>query len=146
MTRRIQARLRRQRILAGDSAPRVTFVLDESVLLRRLGDRRVMRDQLAHLIEAAALPNVSLHVLRLADTHPVGGGGGFVLLQFPPVPGIGPASDVVHIEQLGRSALYIEGEAETYQYKLAFRRLVSESLDPEMSRELIETVTRGMWS
>ncbi|HXP18201.1 MAG TPA: helix-turn-helix transcriptional regulator [Streptosporangiaceae bacterium] len=146
MTRRIQARLRRQRILAGESAPGVTFVLDESVLLRRLGDEQVMRDQLAHLIEAAALPNVSLHVLRLAGTHPVGGGGGFVLLQFPPVPGIGPASDVVHIDQLGRSALYIEGEAETYQYKLAFRRLVDESLDADRSRDLIGSVMREMWS
>ncbi len=146
ITRRIQARLRRQRILGGDGPTSVTFVLDESVLMRRLGDRQVMRDQLEHLIKVAALPNVALHVLRLADTHPVGGGGGFALMQFPAVPGIGPASDVVYIEQLGRSALYVEDEAETYQYRLAFERLVSEALDPARSRELIETIKHELWS
>jgi Domain of unknown function (DUF5753) len=146
VTRRIQARLRRQHILIGENPTDITVVLDESVLMRRLGDRQVMNDQLAHLIEISALPNVSLRVLRLADTHPVSGGGGFALMQFPPVPGIGPASDVVHVEQLGRSgALYIEDDAETHEYRMAFRRLLAESLDEVRSRELIETIRREMW-
>lgn len=144
--RRIQARLRRQRILTGDSPTCVTFVLDESVLLRRLGDSQVMRDQLARLIEVSTAPSISLHVLRLADTHPVGVGGGFALMQFPPVPGIGPTSDVVYVDQFAVGGLYIEDEAQTYRYRLAFQRLVAESLDQARSRDLIESVRRELWS
>lgn len=143
--RRVQARLKRQRILTGDQPTSATFVLDESVLIRRLGDRQVMRDQLAQLIEVSKLSNIALHVLRLADTHPVGGGGGFFYLQFPPVPGIGPAADVVYIEQLAPGCMYVEGEHETYPYQLAFQRLVAESLDEVRSRELIETLRRELW-
>jgi transcriptional regulator with XRE-family HTH domain len=145
IARRIQARLKRQLILTGDHPTDVTLVLDESALMRRLGDRQVMRDQLARLIEVAALPNISLHVLRLAGTHPVGGGGGFAIMQFPPVPGIGPTADVVYVEQF-MSALYIEDESETYSYRLAFQRLLAEALDPERSRDLIDTIRREMWS
>ena len=144
IARRIQARLKRQRILTGDDPTDVTFVLDESALMRRIGDRQVMRDQLARLVEVSEMPNISLHVLPLAGTHPLGGGGGFALMQFPPVPGIGPTTDVVYVEQF-TSALYIEDEAETYRYRLAFQRLLAAALDPEQSRDLIETVKREMW-
>jgi transcriptional regulator with XRE-family HTH domain len=146
VARRIQARFKRQRILTGDPPTDVTFVLDESVLMRRLGDSQVMHDQLAHLIEVAALPNISLRVLRLADTHPVGGGGGFTLMQFPPVPGIGPTGNVVYVGQLGRSAIYLEDDANTHEYRLACQRLLAEALDPERSRDLIDTIMREMWS
>jgi transcriptional regulator with XRE-family HTH domain len=146
VARRIQARLRRQGILTREDPPEVTFVLDESVLIRRQADNTVMRGQLAHLIQIAGLPNVKLHILPLAGTHPVGAGGGFALMQFPPVPGIGPAPDVVYVEQLAKSVLYVEDEAETHQYRLAAGRLTAESLDVAGSRDLIADINRTIWS
>jgi transcriptional regulator with XRE-family HTH domain len=145
VARRIQARLRRQRILVGDDPTAVTFVLDESVLLRRQGANDVMHEQLTHLIQISELANVALHVLPLHGKHPVGTGGGFALMQFPPVPGIGPAPDVVYVEQLAKSVLYVEDEAETHQYRLAARRLAAESLEPGLSRELIARINREVW-
>ncbi len=147
VARRVQARLKRQRVLVGDNPTRATFVLDESVLLRRHGGPDVMAEQLAHLVEMSRLPNIQIRVLPLAAAaHPVTVGGSFLLLQFPPVPGIGPASDVVYVEQYAKSALYVEDEAETYQYRLAFERLVSESLDEAGSVALIERIRRENWS
>jgi transcriptional regulator with XRE-family HTH domain len=143
--RRIQARLKRQRILTSGNSATLTFVLDESVLMRRMGSAQVMRDQMAHLLDVSRLPQVTLQMLRLADTHPVGTGGGFTLLQFPPIPGLGPASDIVYVEQLTKRVFYVEDDGEAYLYRLAFQRLVTEALDPEQSRDLIETVKREMW-
>lgn len=147
VSRRVQARLRRQHLLGGDHPIQGTFVLDESVLLRRQGSSATMRGQLARLLELAARPNIAILVLPLASaSHPVTVGGGFLLLQFPPVPGIGPASDVVYIEQYAKSALYVEDEAETYQYRRAFEHIVEESLSADESAELIQRVSREIWS
>ncbi len=146
ISRRIEARLRRQRILTGDNPTDVTFVLDESVLLRRIGDPGVMHGQLAHLTAVSRWPNVSMRVLPLAGAHPVSGGGAFALMRFAAVPGIGPVSDVVHVEQLGKTALYMEDDASTHLYWLAFGRLVAEALDEERSRRLIESIMRATWS
>ena len=147
VSRRVQARLRRQHILTGDDPIRGTFVLDESVLLRRQGSAATMAGQLARLLELGNQPNITIVVLPLASaSHPVATGGSFLLLQFPPVPGIGPASDVVYIEQYAKSALYVEDESETYQYRLAFDRLVAASLSEAESAALIERTRREVLS
>jgi transcriptional regulator with XRE-family HTH domain len=144
--RRVQIRVRRQRILTGENPTDVIVVLDESVLLRRQGTDETMAGQLDHLIRLSSAPNVRIHVLPLDGVHPVGVGGGFSLLRFPPVPGIGPMSDVVYVEQYGNTGLYVEDEAQTREYRLGFDRLLRESLDQERSRELIERIRRDRWS
>ena len=142
---RVQTRMRRQRILTNDPATALVSVLDESVLLRHVRSARIMRGQLAHLIEMSELPNVILRVLPLGGAHPLGIGG-FVLLQFPAIPDIGPVSDIVYIEELSGNALYIDDDSETHQYQLGFGRLVAESLDPATSRDLIARTTRETWA
>ena len=43
---RIEVRMRRQRVLEGDSRPRYRVLLDEAVLYRRVGGSAVMADQI----------------------------------------------------------------------------------------------------
>jgi transcriptional regulator with XRE-family HTH domain len=143
--RRVQTRMRRQQILTGANPTTLTCVLDESVLLRLESDARIMHGQLAHLLAIGDLDNVTLRVLPLAGAHSIGTGA-FMLLQFAPIPGIGPASDIVYIEQLSGSALYVDDDAETHQYRLGFGHLVAESLDPAASADLIASVMRAAWN
>jgi transcriptional regulator with XRE-family HTH domain len=143
--RRVQTRLRRQEILSGDRPLVLRVVLDESVLLRRFGDRSVMRDQLERLIETSQLPNVRLQMLPLDGAHPIGTGA-FTLLKFATIPGVGPPSDVVYLESLSRSALYVEDEAETFEYLQAFEHLAEAALDPARSRGLIARTIRDRWA
>jgi len=142
---RVQTRMRRQRILSNEPAPTLVSVLDESVIMRHVGSTQIMREQLAHLIEMSELSNVTLRVLPLSGAH-LFGIGGFVLLQFPAIPDVGPVSDIVYIEELSGNALYIDDDSETYQYQLGFGRLVAESLDQGKSRDLIAKTIRGTWS
>jgi Domain of unknown function (DUF5753) len=61
--RRVEFRMRRQKLLTDEQAPRLWVVLDEAVLRRPVGGEEVMDEQLQRLIDAAALPNVTLQVL-----------------------------------------------------------------------------------
>jgi transcriptional regulator with XRE-family HTH domain len=140
--RRVEARLRRQEILTRANPTQLTFVLDEAVLLRRFGTPAVMHAQLAWLTHAAQMPNVTLQVLALAGNHPIGTGS-FAILQFAPVHGA-VLDDVVYVEQLSRSS-YVEEEAETFQYHLAYDRLTAEALDPASSADVIARVARERW-
>jgi transcriptional regulator with XRE-family HTH domain len=142
---RVQARIERQQMITGERQMPLSVVLDQSVLLRRVGDERIMRQQLEHLIEMSEHPNVRIQVLPLAGSHPIGTGG-FVLLHFAPVPGISQSTDVIYIEQLGRTALYVEDEDEVFDYRLALTRITERSLTPDESRDLIAKVAREDWS
>ena len=134
--RLIEVRLARQRIVTGSDTLRLTVILDQSVLLRQVGDAAVMRRQLDYLAQASRRPNVTLRVLPLAGFHPVGTGS-FSLLVFPPLLGVGPSSDVLYVEQLTRNEVFVDEEAEVYEYRLAFEQLAAEALSPEATRRLI---------
>jgi transcriptional regulator with XRE-family HTH domain len=143
--RLVEVRLERQRQAMGGRPLTLAVVLDESVLLRRIGDAPVMRAQLGHLAEVAQHPNITLCVLPLAAAHPVGTGS-FVLLSFPPVLGGEPVSDAVYVEQLTRNEAWVGEEALVYEYRVAFEQLAAEALDPDDSRQLIAAVARRTWS
>jgi hypothetical protein len=141
--RRVQIRLMRQELLIKDPPLQLSVVLDESVLHRRFGGKAVMRQQLERLLEASALPNVDLHVLRFEANHPIGSGA-FFYLEFPQIHDV-PMRDSATVEHL-LGSYYIEDEEETYKFRVTFERLVAESLDVVASRALIEEMARRNWS
>jgi transcriptional regulator with XRE-family HTH domain len=143
MQRRVDARLRRQEMLTEPDAKTFEFVLDEAALRHRFGTSAIMHAQLMHVAELSRLPAVSIRVLAFAGSHPIGPGG-FALLAFTPVHGT-RLNDLVYMEHLTRNT-FVEEEAETYEYRLAFDRLMTEALDEEASRTLIASVAEDMWS
>jgi len=130
----VEARMVRQQILKRDPPFELTVVLDESVLLRRIGDSTIMSLELKRLLEATEMPNLRLHVLPFAAHHPVVAGA-FVLLQFGQVHDVS-YHDIAYIEHFTDS-VYIEAERDTFQYKLGFERLRESSRDADDSRERI---------
>jgi hypothetical protein len=71
-------------------APRLWAVLDESVLRRPVGGRKVHREQLEHLLEATTLPHITVQVVPY-DRSGYAADGPFTLLRFaqPELPNIG---------------------------------------------------------
>jgi transcriptional regulator with XRE-family HTH domain len=80
--RLVESRAERQRLLSAGRAPRFTFFIDESVLLRAIGGPEVMREQLEHLCRVGEMPNVAVRVLPLSLGAHVGLRGPFALLTF----------------------------------------------------------------
>jgi transcriptional regulator with XRE-family HTH domain len=141
--RRVDIRLERQNLL--DRKPPLYFfaVLDESVLTRRIGDAAVMRGQLNQLLEYTERDTIDIRVLPMKAFHPIATGS-FSYMQFPDVEDVS-FNDVVAIEHVTGN-FYLEGEDETYQYRLAFERLVEESLDDSESAEVIHKYTQELWA
>lgn len=145
LDRRVQVRMIRQEALTAREPPlELSAVLDESVLLRSFGGRRVMYEQLKHLEEIAELPNVDLRVLPLqSDASLIA--DSFVVFGFSPLKETSKLGDVVSTESL-KSELYVEGETDTYIYRQFFRAVAEASLSPEASRHLIRETAKRLWA
>ena len=75
--RRVAVRMIRQQVLTTRNPPlELSAVIDEAVLLRKVGSREVMSEQLRHLAEMSQLPNVELRILPLESE--IVADGGFV--------------------------------------------------------------------
>jgi hypothetical protein len=129
IARRVQARLTRQRLLTRDPPLRLRVILDEGALQRQVGGPEVMAEQITHLIDMAGNPNIILQILPFSMGAHIGIAGSFTLLSFPGPP---TGSQIVYLENL-TDELFIESEAQAYQYSLAFDRLSELALAPEES-------------
>jgi Domain of unknown function (DUF5753)/Helix-turn-helix domain len=143
--RLLQVRMLRQERLSHEPVLQLSVIMDEAVLLRGIGDPAIMRAQLARLAEVSELPNVDLRVLPLsrnAGLH----GASFVLISFGPreTPSAAALGDVVSTENL-KAELYIEGETDTYLYRLFFQALDKAALPPDESRHLITYSMERAW-
>jgi transcriptional regulator with XRE-family HTH domain len=131
LDRAVNLRIKRQEVLRRREPLRVWAVIDEGALRRPVGNERVHRAQLEHLLELAELPNVALQVLPLRSGL-YAGGGAFSILRFSDA----DLPDVVYVEHLV-SALYIEKLEHVERYIEVMDRLSVQSLTPEASTELV---------
>ncbi|MGH3278654.1 MAG: helix-turn-helix domain-containing protein [Trebonia sp.] len=141
----VRVRMRRQERLIREPLLQLSVVIDEAVLLRRIGGHALMRAQLRNLASAATLPNVDLRVVRLSQ-HPGLLASSFVIMRF------GPSAtqeeflgDVVSTESLATAEIYVEGETDTRLYSIFFDALHDSALSPTESRQLIIDTSAREW-
>ena len=140
--RLVRVRMRRQQVLDREGLA-LSVVLDESVLRRRIGDDRVMHEQLQHLAREADRPNLTLRILPLDAQHTIFGES-FVIFGFG-ADSEAMLQDVVSTEHM-RSGCILEGERETYLHTIAHQMLAEAALDPVTSRTLIMQTAQSHWS
>lgn len=139
--RRAELRIRRQRLLSTDTPPRIWTVLDESVLLRTVGDPAMMAEQIVHLLELSRKPHITLQILPFERGAHSGLNGSFGILEFAESDIHAPR--VVHLENL-TSSLYIEKAKEVRFYTEAFEGLRTTALHPVATRELLAELERRL--
>lgn len=135
--RLVEVRTARQRVLARENRPRLWAVLDEAVIRRVVGDPEVARQQLRHLIEAAAHGRTTLQIVPFTAGAHAGTTGAFVIMDLPEP--TDPA--VVYAETLAGD-IYLEERADVTRYTIAFERLLAVAMSPDESVRLIEQVAR----
>jgi hypothetical protein len=138
--RRVALRMARQQILTrDDEAPDFWGVIDEAVIQRPLGGTQTMREQLEHLLELTALPNVILYVMPFRHGGHAAAGGPFSILRFvePELP------DVVYLEQL-TSALYLDKSEEVDPYLAVMERLCLEAEPPSATPDILNRALRDL--
>src|SRR5690606_24893641 len=139
--RRVAVRQARQARLTADAPPRVWIIINEAALYRQVGGRKVMREQLDHLIEVAALDSVTIQVLpNTSGAHPASETP-FTILGFA-----GPRDrDVVYIEyRMG--AIYLEEPEEVEMYTTLFDHLTMKAPDRDASISLIHRAATSLTS
>ncbi|WP_433477318.1 helix-turn-helix domain-containing protein [Spirillospora sp. CA-142024] len=69
----LDGRLRRQEILARESPPKLIAVMEESVLMRKVGSREVMRDQCEYLLTMSERENIIVQIAPIAYYRGISG-------------------------------------------------------------------------
>jgi len=133
--RRVRLRMARQALLRGPRAPQLWAVIDEAVLRRPVGGADVMREQLEHLNECAAMPNVTLQVIPFQAGGHAAAGGPFSILRFAEA----DLPDVVYLEQL-TSAMYLDKRETVDHYLVVMERLCLDAFPAEHSTDAITTI------
>ena len=129
---RVLVRTKRQHQLTKDNPLELSVVVDEAVLCRQVGRPALMKEQLSHLVEMAALPNITLQVLLFTNGPHPGITTGFTILQSPGA----IATEVVYLENLTRE-LFIWDSSEIVRFNKTFDRLREICLGPDESIALI---------
>ncbi|WP_219418277.1 helix-turn-helix domain-containing protein [Pseudonocardia nigra] len=136
--RRIAVRMQRQKILTGVNPPKLWVVMDESVLHRPIGGRRMLREQLEHVLECSRQPNITVQIVPY-HLSGYAAEGSFTLLRFaePELP------NVVYVEHLS-GAHYLDNLDEIEVYSRALDRLMVDAETPDKSRQLLSKALAEM--
>ncbi len=143
---RVHVRMARQVLLTRVTDPsEIQVVLNEAILRRPIGGEKVMARQLERLIQAGALPTVSVRVMPFgAGLHYGVMSGPFVILRFP-LNGTGQETEppTVYVDGF-TGALYLDKPREVDRYDTAFTNIWVSSMDEGASQELISQVAREL--
>ncbi|MFI5494463.1 helix-turn-helix domain-containing protein [Actinoplanes sp. NPDC051859] len=139
VARRVEARMERQALIRGMSAPLLHAIVGESVLHQVVGDREITRNQLDSLITIANRPNVDVQVLPWAAGAAMPTEGGFQILRFAD----DAAGEVVCVD-LRTQVSYIDKPAEVSAYRDAWEDLLSKAAPPQDSLRMIRAAAEEL--
>jgi transcriptional regulator with XRE-family HTH domain len=137
--RRVTLRLARQELFRRPAPPEYWVVLDETVLRRPIGGPDVMRGQIAHLIEAAESPAITIQVIPFAAGWHPALYGMFWIFRFPDQ----EMPDIVYSESL-TGAYYLNKPAETTAYTEALDRMCAQAATPEQTTTILDNLMKEM--
>ncbi|MEU5879561.1 helix-turn-helix transcriptional regulator [Spirillospora sp. NPDC047279] len=106
---RLRERLARQEILGREDGPYAFLVLDEVVIRRTIGSGEVMREQLAHLLEAGQSERTQVQIVPYGVGYYAGLSGSLTLLGFTDRP------DVSYTESSGEGLLLERHDSVAHQ-------------------------------
>jgi len=130
----VSARMARGERLTGEAAVEVCAILGEGALHAVVGGAEVMRAQLRHLLDCAALPTVELRVVPFAaGAHP-GFAGSFLILRLP------EGRDLAHVVTRAGD-IYAE---DVEPFAQALRRIKRAALSRRESVAMIAALTKAM--
>jgi transcriptional regulator with XRE-family HTH domain len=135
----VAARVGRQTIFDRPEPPTLVAVLDEAVLHRLIGSRKIMHDQLLYLAEASSRPGITIQVVPAGIGAHAGLLGGFALASAAGSP------DTVYMESPDQGQT-TELPSVVGKLMLTFSTLRADALPRAGSRDLIGKVAEQQWT
>jgi transcriptional regulator with XRE-family HTH domain len=135
----VRARMERQAIFDRPRPPRLWAVLDEAVLHRLIGSRKIMYDQLLHLADTSCHPSITVQVVPAGVGAHAGLLGGFALATVDNAPG------TVYMESPDQGQT-TENPSVVGKLSLTFGTLRADALPRGASRDLIGKIAEERWT
>ncbi|MFJ1915229.1 Scr1 family TA system antitoxin-like transcriptional regulator [Streptomyces sp. NPDC088147] len=135
----VTARMERQRILARENPTRLWIILDEGVLRRATGGKRVMREQLEQLRTLAETPRHVIQIIPKTIAAYPGSGSPFGLLSFS------EGSDVVHVDGFPKGYVLADPD-DVATASDAYDLLKATALPPDESASKIGSILKECYS
>jgi transcriptional regulator with XRE-family HTH domain len=137
ISRRVDLRIERQRVLERPDGPFFWAVIDEAALRRPIGGADVMQAQLEHLMDLMRQPNITIQVMPFSFGGHSAEGGAFSVLRFQDR----ELPDVVYVEQLA-SALYLDKCEDVDRYSEVMERLCAVSTTPNETVDILRRIIK----
>ncbi|WP_030830857.1 helix-turn-helix domain-containing protein [Streptomyces hygroscopicus] len=136
--RRLGLRMRRQELLSRPAPPRLWVVMDETVLRWPVGGPAVMRAQIDHLIEASALPHVTLQIMPFSSgPHPAMSAGAFHVFRFK----ASELPDIVYLSALV-GGVYLNKEEDVMAHREALDRLGAQAVPARKTEAVLGEIRK----
>ncbi|MGO4754503.1 helix-turn-helix domain-containing protein [Streptomyces sp. 2MCAF27] len=137
---RVEVRMERQKAVTRSENPlQVWMILGEAALRQQYGGPAVLREQLDHLIDLAALSNVTLQVLPFAARAYRGGPYPFAIYRFPE-----PSTLEAVVLENHTVQTYLETPEDTGIYGDAFDHLRATAMGALESQALIREIAKQL--
>lgn len=136
---RVASRLARQSLFSQARPPKFSYFVHESVLHVPVGGKKVMSEQLDHLVRMSTRSCLTLRVVPLALGAHAGMNGTFTLIDFAEF------RPVVYLES-ATSSLFLEKPEEIEAHRRILAELAATALGEEDTRELIAKVATELYS
>lgn len=136
LQRRVDLRAARQALLDRDDPAQLHLVMNEAVVRRQVGSKKVMAGQIRHLVDLSEREHVTIQVLPFSVGAHAGMKTGFTLLRFPE--GFDDM-DCVYLEN-DNGGVWQEGAEHVARYSDVFGRLQSMALSPAKTRSLLTSL------
>lgn len=137
--RGLEVRLKRQELLS-DDGPEFSFVLDESVLYRRVSSNAVMREQLLKLRDTAEHPRMTIQILPFSAGVHTGMKGSFEILELSDKPN----DYALFLGLPHKDQLIQRTSEETKDFAAMFTSLTELALPASETRRLIDQRLKEM--
>jgi transcriptional regulator with XRE-family HTH domain len=136
---RIEARLRRQQLLAHADRPHYLVLLDEGVLHRCIGGAELITVQLDKVLAFARSGKVTVQVIPFSVGAHAGRDSNFVLFEFDGSPQPPP---VIFVESLARNQ-YLDRIGDIARYRETIGQLRDSAMSPADSLALVAKLREG---
>jgi transcriptional regulator with XRE-family HTH domain len=135
----VRARMERQAIFDRANPPRLWAVMDEAVLHRLIGSRKIMYDQLLHLADISCHPSITVQIVPAGVGAHAGLLGGFAIAGVDNAPGTVYMESPDQGQTTGKPSV-------VGKLSLTFGTLRADALPRGASRDLIGKIAEERWT
>ena len=140
--RRLEARLKRQRLLEATLRPDFNIVIGQAALVRPVGGKDVMIEQISRLLELSKEPGVNLWLLPFSAGAHRAMGSAFTILQFEDP----ELKDLLYLENAERVSVSRDEKHDISQYLELYVELQKLADDAGSFEDLVASVVRPVYA